>query len=94
MNHRMRSMTAREFRRFLERYPSDARLKSLDLASPVHDSLDLPFSAGEILEQLDDAEDDAPMFLSSKLGVLGLWGFLLTPPTLVGGLPSGSIGSN
>jgi hypothetical protein len=87
-------MTARELRRFLERYPSDARLKFLDLASPVHDSLDLPFSAGEILEQISGLDEDAPVFLGSSLGVLGIWGFLLTPPTLAGSPTTGSIHSN
>jgi hypothetical protein len=87
-------MTARELQRFLDRYPSDARLRFLDLASPIHDSHDLPFSVGEIQDQISGLEENAPVFLGSSFGVVGLWGFLLTPPTLAGGLTSGSIHSN
>lgn len=94
MKYKMRSMTARELRKFLERYPTDTRLKFLDLASLVNDLPELPFSAGEVLEQISGFDEDAPVFLGSSLGVLGLWGFLLSPPTLAGSPTSGSIESN
>lgn len=91
---RMRPMTVRGIRRFLERFPREARMGLIDPANPINDVLDLPYSTGEMLDQFSGAGEDDPVFLSSRLGVLGVWGFLLKQPTLVCGLPSASIESN